>query len=424
MAACPCGDPRCSTEMPCRSRGQPVRMCRLQSKPELNGREATALAFDLASSRYVIKLSGVPTRVLLKADNLLEPSTEFDLTGIRRIALDAAKPKRFSIDVLYDLERLHIYPKKIKRLPGESGTKVLATELLMVLQCDESHSGEQHLWTNSDGALQWMPQSPLGIFLTGPYCTVDPSAVASLRSFFQSSCDPTIDYPPPEMLLSCPGCNCCQTDGQTVFLSLQYFTCRRRRAGVTQTLETFNKVLPRYWCLACVRDVILPTAPSSNVDEPWAHERISLVDVSRYSILTAMVAWQEEDGRPHPLAPPDRMHTLDHFYYTMARLGTKVTGGVITGDPRESGNNRIVSSCNHCAIAYRMPWALDDNGGAGMPKLKHCAGCQTVAYCSKECQKADWPSHKAACKEARRVGPRHERGLDYSELSMLSSGLG
>ena len=73
MTACPCGDPRCSTEMPCRSRGQPVRICRLQSKPELNGLEATALAFDLASSRFVVKLSGVPTRVLLKADNLVKP---------------------------------------------------------------------------------------------------------------------------------------------------------------------------------------------------------------------------------------------------------------------------------------------------------------------------------------------------------------
>ncbi len=29
---------------------------------------------------------------------------------------------------------------------------------------------------------------------------------------------------------------------------------------------------------------------------------------------------------------------------------------------------------------------------------KKCIQCKSVAYCSKECQKSDWPSHKAACK--------------------------
>src|SRR5260221_1117169 len=28
---------------------------------------------------------------------------------------------------------------------------------------------------------------------------------------------------------------------------------------------------------------------------------------------------------------------------------------------------------------------------------RHCLGCYTVAYCSKECQKLDWPDHKNAC---------------------------
>lgn len=31
---------------------------------------------------------------------------------------------------------------------------------------------------------------------------------------------------------------------------------------------------------------------------------------------------------------------------------------------------------------------------------KHCGRCFTVAYCSKECQVADWSSHKGPCKEA------------------------
>ncbi|CAI5504601.1 unnamed protein product [Closterium sp. Naga37s-1] len=34
--------------------------------------------------------------------------------------------------------------------------------------------------------------------------------------------------------------------------------------------------------------------------------------------------------------------------------------------------------------------------GGGM-KLRNCSGCGKVAYCSRECQKAHWPSHKLTC---------------------------
>ncbi|KAK6969321.1 hypothetical protein R3P38DRAFT_3146315 [Favolaschia claudopus] len=39
-----------------------------------------------------------------------------------------------------------------------------------------------------------------------------------------------------------------------------------------------------------------------------------------------------------------------------------------------------------CAKCYRL-----------QEKLSRCARCKTVSYCSKECQKADWPLHKVAC---------------------------
>ena len=42
--------------------------------------------------------------------------------------------------------------------------------------------------------------------------------------------------------------------------------------------------------------------------------------------------------------------------------------------------------CGHCPT---------NEGG---PKLLACSSCMVPSYCSKDCQKADWPSHKKDCK--------------------------
>jgi hypothetical protein len=36
-------------------------------------------------------------------------------------------------------------------------------------------------------------------------------------------------------------------------------------------------------------------------------------------------------------------------------------------------------------------------------QFKRCGACRTVAYCCREHQVEDWPSHKAACKAARKT---------------------
>ncbi|KAM5542668.1 hypothetical protein V8D89_003629 [Ganoderma adspersum] len=60
--------------------------------------------------------------------------------------------------------------------------------------------------------------------------------------------------------------------------------------------------------------------------------------------------------------------------------------------------------CHHC-----KKW----RGEVG--KLKRCAGCKVVAYCSKDCQKAAWPEHKQVCRKA---VPAKETGalIDFREL--------
>ncbi|KII86139.1 hypothetical protein PLICRDRAFT_43728 [Plicaturopsis crispa FD-325 SS-3] len=44
---------------------------------------------------------------------------------------------------------------------------------------------------------------------------------------------------------------------------------------------------------------------------------------------------------------------------------------------------------------------LCDNGGGSTTKL--CSGCLGPLYCSKECQKLDWPAHRSSCKAARQT---------------------
>jgi hypothetical protein len=35
-----------------------------------------------------------------------------------------------------------------------------------------------------------------------------------------------------------------------------------------------------------------------------------------------------------------------------------------------------------------------------VPATRNCSGCRTVIYCSTTCQRAAWPAHRQACKEA------------------------
>ena len=54
--------------------------------------------------------------------------------------------------------------------------------------------------------------------------------------------------------------------------------------------------------------------------------------------------------------------------------------------------------------AMACPEGLPRCDGCGLlvPELKWCA-CRLKRYCSKDCQKRDFPAHKAECKKARGV---------------------
>ncbi|KAJ7486991.1 hypothetical protein FB451DRAFT_1554123 [Mycena latifolia] len=62
-----------------------------------------------------------------------------------------------------------------------------------------------------------------------------------------------------------------------------------------------------------------------------------------------------------------------------------------------------------------QPTEMCENCTVRRIDLRRCAGCATVRYCSKECQKAHWKSHKPHCQlNASLAAQAAEMGPDYS----------
>jgi len=64
----------------------------------------------------------------------------------------------------------------------------------------------------------------------------------------------------------------------------------------------------------------------------------------------------------------------------------------------------------------RVEKIVEESAGSGKPKEKECSQCGTeskmrcsaclqVFYCSKDCQKKDWPVHKQLCATLKKQSP-------------------
>ncbi|KDQ17573.1 hypothetical protein BOTBODRAFT_29748 [Botryobasidium botryosum FD-172 SS1] len=83
------------------------------------------------------------------------------------------------------------------------------------------------------------------------------------------------------------------------------------------------------------------------------------------------------------------------------------------------------STDNKCAVCGKVAEETESQA------LKRCSMCKTRKYCGADCQHADWPTHKNACKPAwhdkhRKCddGNRHEGRLELITWTLPGSDLG
>ncbi|KAF1329705.1 Ankyrin repeat-containing protein yar1, partial [Globisporangium splendens] len=85
-------------------------------------------------------------------------------------------------------------------------------------------------------------------------------------------------------------------------------------------------------------------------------------------------------------------HTLRNLEHNVALNKQATTGSSRVLEPEDEEK---AAGCAHCGIAQRF--TADNPEG----KLMKCGACRAVEYCSRECQKKAWITHKVQCKELR-----------------------
>ena len=109
-----------------------------------------------------------------------------------------------------------------------------------------------------------------------------------------------------------------------------------------------------------------------------------------------------------PLIPPKLRNDPDHMEALMAQF-------------KEAGL-RPASQTNLCASCGKKNQnsGKKKKKGSATKKSLTCAGCSSVSYCSKECQKRDWKQggHKEVCKQLQylHAQAREDVEIDPSEL--------
>lgn len=103
-------------------------------------------------------------------------------------------------------------------------------------------------------------------------------------------------------------------------------------------------------------------------------------------------------------------HTLRNLEHNVA-LNKNVSNTSISSSGKEpegeddDEEEKAAPGCAQCGVAQKF---TPDNPEG---KLMKCGGCRVTEYCSRECQKKAWKTHKVACKEIRAQQQQQQQGV-------------
>merc|ERR1712232_153069 len=124
----------------------------------------------------------------------------------------------------------------------------------------------------------------------------------------------------------------------------------------------------------------------------WAHER-RLLPKEMDCFGRAFDSWVKDfDHARDGLNLPPRQHHVEHLYYWMSKVRKRIikaTGHGATVLGSEPGCQSVTNACGYCGLDY-----VDSSR---TPSLKKCSRCMSIAYCSQECQRSHWKTHKPTC---------------------------
>jgi hypothetical protein len=132
------------------------------------------------------------------------------------------------------------------------------------------------------------------------------------------------------------------------------------------------------------------------LDEAHGHGFFLLVELGRYyaNDMGAVVPGLRLEGLEHLRASPRGMQDL---LLINSRMYSYWNRG-----PSRHGIYDVLCKQNHAsekdALKGCHAKGCDRKPSDGGPKLQACRACLVPYYCSKECQKSDWASHKKDCK--------------------------